>query len=154
MLIHVSKRGPLSIPMLVTVNWKRRNKVHFFLFFFFFFFFFGGGGYNDAEVALSPTDPNFPTPCTIAHAASSVEKFADINMSLSRQVTLTLVRERDYHEVPSNLQYMSHQISSLLFTQPFFSGADQRKHQSSASLAFVRGIHRWPVNSPHKRPVT
>ena len=34
------------------------------------------------------------------------------------------------------------------------SGADQRKHQSSASLAFVRGIHRWPVNSPHKRPVT
>ena len=30
------------------------------------------------------------------------------------------------------------------------SGADQRKHQSSASLAFVRGIHRWPVNSLHK----
>ena len=30
------------------------------------------------------------------------------------------------------------------------SDADQRKHQSSASLAFVRGIHRWPVNSPHK----
>ena len=35
-----------------------------------------------------------------------------------------------------------------------FSGADQRKHQSSASLAFVRGIHRWPVNAPHKWPVT
>ena len=35
-----------------------------------------------------------------------------------------------------------------------YSGADQRKHQSSASLAFVRGIHRWPVNSPHKWPVT
>ena len=34
------------------------------------------------------------------------------------------------------------------------SGADQRKHQSSASLAFVRGIHWWPVNSPHNRPVT
>ena len=32
--------------------------------------------------------------------------------------------------------------------------SDQRKHQSSASLAFVRGIHRWPVNSPHKWPVT
>ena len=25
-----------------------------------------------------------------------------------------------------------------------YSGADQRTHQSSASLAFVRGIHRWP----------
>ena len=31
-----------------------------------------------------------------------------------------------------------------------YSGVDQAKHQSSASLAFVRGIHRWPVNSPHK----
>ena len=29
-----------------------------------------------------------------------------------------------------------------------------KKHQSSASLAFVRGIHRWPVHFPHKRPVT
>ena len=35
-----------------------------------------------------------------------------------------------------------------------FSGADQRKHQSSAPLAFVRGIHRWPVNSLHKGPGT
>ena len=34
------------------------------------------------------------------------------------------------------------------------TGADQRKHQSSALLAFVRGIHRWPVNSPRKRPLT
>ena len=29
-----------------------------------------------------------------------------------------------------------------------------KKYQSSASLAIVRGIHRWPVKSPHKRPVT
>ena len=36
----------------------------------------------------------------------------------------------------------------------FGSGTDQRKHQSSASLAFVWGIHRWPINIPHKRPVT
>ena len=34
------------------------------------------------------------------------------------------------------------------------SGADPRKHQSSASLASVRGMHRWLVNSPHKGPVT
>ena len=33
------------------------------------------------------------------------------------------------------------------------SGADQSKHQSSASLAFVRGIHWWPMDSPHKGPV-
>ena len=35
-----------------------------------------------------------------------------------------------------------------------YSGADQRKYQISASLAFVRVIHRGPVNSPHKGPVT
>ena len=35
-----------------------------------------------------------------------------------------------------------------------YSRADQRKHQRSASLAFVRGIHRWSVNSPHKWLVT
>ena len=34
------------------------------------------------------------------------------------------------------------------------SGTNQRKHQSFASLAFVRGIRRWPVDSPHKEPVT
>ena len=34
------------------------------------------------------------------------------------------------------------------------SGAEQRKHQSSASLAFGRGIPRWPVDSPHKELVT
>ena len=35
-----------------------------------------------------------------------------------------------------------------------YSGADQRKHKSSTSLAVVRRNHRWPVNSPHKCPVT
>ena len=34
------------------------------------------------------------------------------------------------------------------------SGADQRKHQSSASPAFVRGIHRWPEVSHQKGPAT
>ena len=46
----------------------------------------------------------------------------------------------------------NHQHLDYLFK--VCSGQDQRKHQSSASLAFVRGIHRWPVNSPHKGPVT
>ena len=50
---------------------------------------------------------------------------------------------------------ISSQITSLTIVYSIvYSGADQRKHQSSASLAFVRGIHRGPVNSPHKRPVT
>ena len=45
--------------------------------------------------------------------------------------------------------------ASRFFAQAFVcSGADQREHQSSSSLAFVRGIHRWPVNSPHWGTVT
>ena len=47
------------------------------------------------------------------------------------------------------------QITSLTIVySTVYSDADQRKHQSSASLAFVRGIHRGPVNSLHKWPVT
>ena len=46
------------------------------------------------------------------------------------------------------------QITSFTIVHPtVYSDADQRKHQSSASLAFVRGTHRGPVNSPHKWPV-
>ena len=47
------------------------------------------------------------------------------------------------------------QITSLMVVYSIVcSGADQRKNQSFASLAFVRGIYRGPVNSPHKGPVT
>ena len=47
------------------------------------------------------------------------------------------------------------QITSLTIVySTVYSGADQRKHQSSASLAFVRGICRGLVNSLHKWPVT
>ena len=47
------------------------------------------------------------------------------------------------------------QITSLTIVySTIYSGVDQSKHQSSASLAFVWGIHRGPVNSPHKWPVT
>ena len=47
------------------------------------------------------------------------------------------------------------QITSLtIVCSTFYSGADQSKHYSSVSLAFVWGIHRGPVNSTHKWPVT
>ena len=50
---------------------------------------------------------------------------------------------------------MASQITSLASVySAVSSGVDQRKHQSSASLVFVRGIHQEPVNSPHKVPVT
>ena len=47
----------------------------------------------------------------------------------------------------SNQRRLDHFLNRLIW-------ANQRKYESSVSLAFVRGIHRWPVNSPHKEPVT
>ena len=49
---------------------------------------------------------------------------------------------------------MASQITSLTIVYPTVYSSADKKPQSSASLAFVRGIHRWPVNSPHKGPVT
>ena len=61
--------------------------------------------------------------------------------------------------VPSGDAIMSAMTSPILSVSIVYSavcsGADQRKHQNFASLAFVRGIHHWPVNSPHNEgPVT
>ena len=42
---------------------------------------------------------------------------------------------------------MASQITSFAIVySTVYLGADQRKHQTSASLAFVQWIHRWPVN--------
>ena len=50
---------------------------------------------------------------------------------------------------------MASQITCVWIVCPtVYSGADQRKHQSPASLAFVRGIYRWPVDSSHRGPAT
>ena len=50
---------------------------------------------------------------------------------------------------------MASQITSLTIVYlTVYSRRRSRTRQSSASLALVRGMHRWPVNSPHKGPVT
>ena len=50
---------------------------------------------------------------------------------------------------------MAFQITSLTIVySTVYQGTDQRKHQSSSSLAFVRGIPRLSENSPQKGPVT
>ena len=53
------------------------------------------------------------------------------------------------------MRAIASQLTSLTIVySAVYPSADQRKHQSSGSLAFVRGIHWGPVNSPHKWPVT
>ena len=72
------------------------------------------------------------------------------------QLNITEVRAQntDYHYNDVIMGTMASQITSLTIVySTVYSGADQRKHQSSVPLAFVRGIHRCPVNSPHKWPV-
>ena len=50
------------------------------------------------------------------------------------------------------MRMMASQITSpTIVYSTVYSGTDQRKHQSSVSLAFEQGIHQWPVNSPQKR---
>ena len=63
------------------------------------------------------------------------------------------IRSAHYNDVIMSTK--ASQITSLrIVYSAIYSGAYQRKHQSSASRAFARGVHQWPVNSPHKRPVT
>ena len=67
--------------------------------------------------------------------------------------TLPSTRQIHYNDVIMGT--VASKITSLTIVySTVYSDADQRKYQSSASLAFVRGTHRRPVNSPHKWPVT
>ena len=60
-----------------------------------------------------------------------------------------------HHNDDVIMTMLESQITSLTVVYSIvYSGVHQRKHQSSASLAFVREIHRGPVNFPHKWPVT
>ena len=74
--------------------------------------------------------------------------------------SLALSHRSDGHYWGYSLQWRHNECDGISNHQPHdgyssvYSGADQRKHQSSTSLAFVRGIHRWPVNSPRRGPVT
>ena len=59
------------------------------------------------------------------------------------------------HDYDIIMGTMASQITSLTIVYSIvYQGTDQRKHQSSAPLAFVREIHRRPVNSQHKWAVT
>ena len=91
---------------------------------------------SDAEVCV----------CVFSHRnerfCSSVPR-ADVKVVLS------------YHYDDVIMTMLASQITSLMVVYSIvYSGVNQRKHQSSASLAFVREIHRGPVNFPHKWPVT
>ena len=78
-----------------------------------------------------------------------------VNQRIHANIKDMLCITGSWHYTDVTMSPMASQITSLgIVYSTVYSGADQRKHQSSASLAFVRRIHRGPVNSPHKRPQT
>ena len=69
------------------------------------------------------------------------------------QISMAQCKNAHYNDVI--MSTIASQITSLAIVYSIvYSGVDLSKHQSCASLAFVWGIHRGPVNSPHKWPVT
>ena len=66
------------------------------------------------------------------------------------------VAQRSFnHYIHVIMSTMTSQITGVsTVCSAICSGADQIKHQSSASLALVRGIRQWPVVSPHRGPAT
>ena len=65
------------------------------------------------------------------------------------------LRVGSFHDCDAVMSAMASQITgaSIVYITVCW-GAEQRKYRNSAPLAFVRGIHRWPVNSPHKGSLT
>ena len=83
-------------------------------------------------------------------------KFGGMIQYTMRQIIIwNVIYLSAFHYSDVIMGMMASLITSLMSVySTVHPGADQRKHQSSASLAFVRRIHRRPVNSPHKWPVT
>ena len=76
-------------------------------------------------------------------------------VSTSIRLWFTVSQAPFSHYIDVIISVIASQITSLTIVySTVYSGADQRKQQRPASLAFVRGIYRWPLNSPRKGPVT
>ena len=84
---------------------------------------------------------------------SDHETYGKLICEKRNQITKRIIYIYHYDDVIMTM--LASQITSLpVVCSIVYSGVNQRKHQSSASLAFVREIHRGPVNFPHKWPVT
>ena len=82
-------------------------------------------------------------------------KLTQISKSVLLSVQEVSLGMMGFHYDDVTMSGMASQITSLrIVYSTVYPGPDQRKHQSPASLAFVREIHRGPVNFPHKWPVT
>ena len=143
---------PLTEPMLTYVNWNLRNK-------------FRWNAKQNSKLFIHENAHE----CVVCQSLSRgiwVTDDADealpttpdsfISFRRPNQVALTYWSgQMPLHYSDVIMNKMASQSTSLrIVCSTIYSGADQRKHQSCASLAFVQGIHRWPVNSQHNGPET
>ena len=84
--------------------------------------------YRNSFRITGPLRGNLPLTGGLTHNETTLQQCSDVLMSA----------------MTSQITYQTSVYSTVN------SSADQRKHISSASLAFVRRIHRGPVNSTHK----
>ena len=92
----------------------------------------------------------FPTKKERPHVVTSCHGYAICVTGPQRRV-----QKGNAHYNGVIISAMASQITGVsIVYSTVCSGTDQRKNHCSASLAFVRGIHRSPVNSKHKGPVT
>ena len=102
-------------------------------------------------IACIRTDPLGGVSCD--HGLDGMLCVSTWSMLIRTMEDIVWVTPVHYNDV--TISAMASQITSIaIIYSTVYWVADQWKHQSPASLAFVRGIHRWLVNSPHKRPVT
>ena len=98
------------------------------------------------------TAPDHHSAYTVLTAnANIIFDFVDMSFKMATEIMRNPATH--YNDVITSA-IVSRITSLTIVYSTVYSGADQRKHQSSALLAFVRGIHLWPVKSPHKWPVT
>ena len=105
---------------------------------------------------ITETEMSFSTNfITSYHGSWHLDNFRYSHLWYLRQNDDSFVSVIQKHYSDVIMSMIASQITGVsIVYSTVCSDADQRKHQGSASLAFVRGIHRWPVNSPHKWPVT
>ena len=99
---------------------------------------------------INPTNDNYKEKSSIHYNPIKYALYNQRNYQQTARLDNALQWHHNDHEGVSN--HKPHDFLLHFFYRLF--RCRSKKHQSSASLAFVRGIHRWPVNSPHKGPVT
>ena len=126
-----------------------------------------------SSIILNPCPPMVPIPSTRGNLPPHIcpdpkrDPKLDFDMEpipiwLLMSLLLQPVGSCPYQNIEASFEHysdvimsaMASQITSLMIVySAVYSEADQRRHQSSTSLAFVWGIHRSPVNSLHKGPL-